>query len=137
VGDAAGAHQVGDEVRRVGAEGRGDHRDADQPPRRRAPGGEEFRGALSRPARHDDGGNEAEHDRDEDDPPVEAVRVQRLLRGPSHAPRVKSGKRTGALDIASEASLSGQGALHAAASYTSKSGGSPSRIVSTSRNAMM
>lgn len=47
---------------------------------------------------------------------------------PAQAPRVKSGKRIGALPWATESSLNGPGALHAAASYTSKSGARPSRM---------
>ena len=52
-------------------------------------------------------------------------------------PRVKSGNFTGALPFATLISLSGKGALHAAESYTSMSGTSPSRRHSTMRQAMM
>src|SRR5688572_21539893 len=41
-GDATCADDVGDEVRRVGAERRRDHRHADEPPRGRPPGREEL-----------------------------------------------------------------------------------------------
>lgn len=54
-----------------------------------------------------------------------------------HAPRVKSGKRTGAFPFATDCSESGPGTLHAVASYTSKSGASPSRNHCTVRHAMM
>ena len=37
----------------------------------------------------------------------------------SHSPRVKSGNFIGALPFATDISVSGNGALHAAASYTS------------------
>lgn len=54
-----------------------------------------------------------------------------LLRPPgcyrSHLPRMKSGKRTGRLPWATDCSLSGPATLHPAASYTSMSGGRPSR----------
>lgn len=45
-----------------------------------------------------------------------------------HNPRVKSGNFTGALPWATEVLLKGAGADQAAPSYTSMSGGSPSRI---------
>ena len=48
-------------------------------------------------------------------------------------PRVKSGNLTGALPSSTEASLSGPGALQAAASYTSRSGAMPLCIHSISR----
>lgn len=45
-----------------------------------------------------------------------------------HFPRVKSGNFTGTLPCATDISLSGPGALTAAASYTSISGARPSRM---------
>lgn len=53
-----------------------------------------------------------------------------------HFPRVKSGNFIGALPFATDASLNGPGADHAAASYTSLSGVNPSRMHCTRRYAI-
>ena len=69
--DAALAHEVGDQIRRIGAERRRDHRHADQPPRRRATGREELRGARPGPPGQPHRRQERDDDRGDDDDPVE------------------------------------------------------------------
>ena len=74
-GDAVAADDVGDQVRRVAAEGRGHHGQAGQPPRNGAARTEELRGALARPLAEEQGGAEADEQDERDDDPVDQRKV--------------------------------------------------------------
>ena len=75
---AVAAHDVGDQVRRVAAERRGDHRQPCQPPRDRPPRDEEFGGALARALSVEQGRDEADGERREDDDPVDQLQLHRV-----------------------------------------------------------
>ena len=77
LGHPALPDHVGDEIRGVGAERRGDHGNADQPPGRGPARGEEFGGAGPRALGEEEGGEEGDDDGDGDDDPVDRREVHR------------------------------------------------------------
>ena len=74
-GDAAVAHQVRHEIRRVGRERRRDERDPDQPPRRLASGGKELGNIAPGAARQHDRRQKAHAQGNDDDDPIERRQV--------------------------------------------------------------
>ena len=76
-GHAVAPHDVGDEVRRVAAEGRGHHRQAGQPPRHRAAGGEELRRVLAGAPAEEQRRREADDQGGGHDQPVEQLEPHR------------------------------------------------------------
>ena len=75
LGDAAVAHQVRDEIRRVSGKGRRDERDPDQPPRRLPAGGKELGDVAPCAARQHDRRNETHRQRNDDDRPIQRREV--------------------------------------------------------------
>ena len=77
---AVAPDDVGDEVGRVAAEGRGDHREPGEPPRHGAARHEEFRRAAARPLAEEERRHEADEQADRGDDPVEGCEMHEAWR---------------------------------------------------------